>query len=73
MLARDGYICGICTLEIRQDVDVLHPLALTIDHIMPLAAGGADSVDNLQPAHRLCNVEKGDDLPAWWARRAVPA
>ncbi len=66
VLERDGYVCGICRLEIRRDVDVLHPLALTLDHIVPLAAGGSDRLDNLQPAHRMCNVEKGDDLPAWW-------
>jgi 5-methylcytosine-specific restriction endonuclease McrA len=43
---------------------------LTIDHIVPLAVGGSDRLDNLQPAHRMCNVEKGDDLPTWWARKS---
>jgi hypothetical protein len=42
----------------------------TRDHIVPLAAGGSDRLDNLQPAHRMCNVEKGDDLPTWWARKS---
>jgi 5-methylcytosine-specific restriction endonuclease McrA len=73
VLERDGYVCGICRLPIRRDVDVQHPLALTIDHIMPLAAGGSDRLDNLQPAHRQCNVDKGDDLPMWWARQVAPA
>ena len=68
VLERYGYVCGICSLPIRRDVDAQHPLALTIDHRMPLAAGGSDRLDNLQPAHRICNVEKGDDLPVWWAR-----
>ncbi len=68
VLERDGWTCGICHLSIRQDVDVQHPLALTMDHIVPLAVGGSDRLDNLQPAHRQCNVDKGDDLPAWWAR-----
>lgn len=68
VLARDGYTCGICKLSIRRDVDVLHPLALTLDHIIPIAAGGSDRLDNLQPAHRQCNVDKSDRLPYWWEK-----
>lgn len=31
----------------------------TFDHIVPLAAGGPDSPDNLQLAHADCNKRKG--------------
>lgn len=31
-----------------------------IDHIKPVALGGTDSFDNLQPLHWKNNVEKGD-------------
>jgi hypothetical protein len=36
-----------------------------------ISAGGADTIDNLRPAHMLCNVEKGDRLPSWWERQAA--
>ncbi len=32
---------------------------IDVDHIIPLSAGGADSIDNLQIAHALCNISKG--------------
>jgi 5-methylcytosine-specific restriction endonuclease McrA len=33
----------------------------TWDHIVPKAAGGADSVENLQPMHRHCNNAAKND------------
>ena len=35
----------------------------TIDHIIPLAKGGTNELDNLQCACRTCNVMKQDILP----------
>jgi 5-methylcytosine-specific restriction endonuclease McrA len=40
-------------------VDGRRPLAATIDHIVPLAAGGDDTKANVQLAHRRCNTRKG--------------
>jgi 5-methylcytosine-specific restriction endonuclease McrA len=37
-----------------------------LDHIIPLSAGGAHTLDNVACAHRSCNLEKGDTLPAGW-------
>jgi 5-methylcytosine-specific restriction endonuclease McrA len=61
-----GMTCYLCTRPIRDDVGYLHPLALTIDHVVPVSGGGQDSLDNLRPTHRQCNLEKGDRLPHWW-------
>lgn len=33
-----------------------------LDHIIPLARGGAHSQDNLAPTHATCNLRKGDRL-----------
>lgn len=48
---RDKGICQLC----RTAVD---PKDYSIDHIVPLAAGGRDDLSNLQLAHRVCNSEK---------------
>lgn len=35
------------------------PLAFAADHVIPHAAGGADSVENAQPTHAICNESAG--------------
>jgi 5-methylcytosine-specific restriction endonuclease McrA len=60
---RDGWRCGICHLPVKQDKVVPHPLAPTLDHIVPLAAGGAHSYANVQCAHFICNSLKSDTGP----------
>lgn len=57
---RDGWTCQLCGDPIDQAVKVPHPLAATLDHVIPLAKGGAHSEANLQTAHFLCNSRKGD-------------
>ena len=32
---------------------------LHIDHLVPIAKGGSDSLANVRPAHGLCNIKKG--------------
>jgi 5-methylcytosine-specific restriction endonuclease McrA len=34
-------------------------MGLQIDHIIPIARGGADKLENVKPAHGLCNIKKG--------------
>jgi hypothetical protein len=34
-----------------------------VDHVIPLSRGGTDDWDNLAPACRWCNMEKGDFTP----------
>lgn len=55
----DCYLCG-CLLA--ADVH--------LDHIVPLARGGAHSSANLAPTHDVCNLRKGDRLLSeldWYA------
>ncbi|MFF1962914.1 HNH endonuclease [Streptomyces sp. NPDC058232] len=47
---RDSYGCCIACLR----VDV----ALELDHVIPLALGGRDHIDNIQPLCRSCNSSK---------------
>lgn len=60
---RDGYRCGICGGQTDPTVKVPHHNAPTLDHIIPMALGGAHAYRNVQCAHFDCNWDKGDDLP----------
>ena len=53
--------CHLCGQEINYDAEShLDPESFTIDHIIPIAQGGADVIDNLAACHRRCNRAKGD-------------
>ena len=49
-------ICQICKLPIE---DLTYDLQ--IDHIIPIAAGGADIKTNVQCAHKACNITRPKD------------
>lgn len=62
---RAGWTCAICQL-----VPVLqrpprgsqpHPLGPSLDHIIPIALGGADVPENVRLTHDRCNRLRGDD------------
>jgi 5-methylcytosine-specific restriction endonuclease McrA len=54
-----GYRCHICGELIDVSLGPTDRMSLTIDHVVPVALGGTDDVDNLRPAHRVCNSIKG--------------
>lgn len=62
---RDGWRCHICHRKVRRDKAGAgyHPLQPTIDHIIPLADGGADAPVNVATAHNICNSVKGASGP----------
>ena len=56
-------ICGICGKPVDFSYKNPHPLAPTVDHIIPVSKGGHPSdIANLQLAHRCCNRAKADSL-----------
>jgi len=59
---RDRYYCQLCHPKRRVAMTkaVPHPKAPTIDHVVPLGAGGADTKANVQLAHFLCNSRKSN-------------
>ena len=57
---RDQWICQLCHEPVDMTASVPSMLAPTIDHIIPLARGGAHAPHNVQTAHFICNSRKGD-------------
>lgn len=56
----DCYLCGLA-------IDFMAPRkcgidgweqGLHIDHLVPIAKGGSDTLNNVRPAHGLCNLKK---------------
>lgn len=63
VLATMGTVCHLCG----------RPGADTVDHLVPRAAGGDDSMDNLRPAHQRCNSMRQDmPLNEWFRRHPLP-
>jgi 5-methylcytosine-specific restriction endonuclease McrA len=56
VLARDNHICRACGFG----GSVNFAFALACDHILPEAAGGKATLDNLQTLCAACNTAKGD-------------
>lgn len=56
---RDRWRCQLCDKPVRRNAVTPHPLAPTLDHIVPLAAGGTHEPSNCQLAHYICNSRKG--------------
>ncbi|MGH7889027.1 MAG: HNH endonuclease, partial [Thermodesulfobacteriota bacterium] len=59
----NGY-CWICGQRIPHPINEFNEMnyynRLTVDHIVPKSIGGIGDLDNLLPAHNLCNEERGD-------------
>jgi len=59
LIDRDGNQCRACGLAVSFDVPPQHPAYGTIDHVVPIAAGGLHTLANCQVMHRGCNSSKG--------------
>lgn len=62
--------CHICGATIDYTLEWLHPKAFVVDHVIPLAKGGADHISNKRAAHRECNSKKRARLVAPIIRRS---
>jgi 5-methylcytosine-specific restriction endonuclease McrA len=64
-LKREGTnVCWLCGQPIDLRLPYLHPLAWTLDHVIPLSLGGHPlDMYNLREAHRRCNSSRGNRPP----------
>lgn len=61
---RSDCSCQICGCELAFE-------EMSVDHIIPLAKGGDDQMDNLQCACKTCNALKQDFLPGDFYEKIV--
>lgn len=57
---RDGWICHLCRRRVDRSIPSTNPQGPTIDHLVPVAAGGKDERLNVKLAHRSCNCSRRD-------------
>lgn len=69
---RDEGKCWICGRVVDGKATNPAPLSGSLDHVIPLAAGGAHNMSNVALAHLRCNIQKKDRLldriPSWMHR-----
>ena len=63
LLKTYGTKCHLCNTEINLEAPRTTglegwELGLHIDHVIPLSAGGNDTISNVRPAHGKCNLSK---------------
>jgi hypothetical protein len=56
---RAGWHCYLCGKPCDRS-EIEGPLTPTIDHVLALSRGGSDTLDNVDCAHRECNIRKSD-------------
>jgi hypothetical protein len=61
---RDGWTCRICHSPVERARAWPDMWCATLEHRVPLTAGGAHTPDNVQLAHWIRNLHKGDYFPA---------
>lgn len=58
---RDGWMCHICGRPVDR-----HPSnrleGASLDHVVPIAAGGTHIMENVRTAHLHCNIKKSDTV-----------
>lgn len=57
---RDGWTCQLCQKSVDRDASWPDPWVATLDHVRAVTRGGAHTEDNVQCAHWICNVLKGN-------------
>jgi 5-methylcytosine-specific restriction endonuclease McrA len=64
LAARDGSRCNICGRKIDMRLSGRAKWGPTIDHLVPVIAGGTNHPSNLALAHRHCNMSRHASGPA---------
>ena len=52
--------CSLCGKKLNSKLRSTHNMGVTIDHVIPVSKGGTGDLANLNAAHRICNIKKGN-------------
>ena len=63
VFVRDNWTCHVCGGAVDPALKDRDPLMASLDHIIPLSAGGPHSYENCATAHFKCNASRGNLLP----------
>lgn len=64
IIERDGGDCHLCGEPVDMALTYPDPRSKSVDHVVPLARGGAHAMSNCALAHLGCNVKKGAKIAA---------
>ena len=59
VLRNHGWVCHLCGMDIARASSIQEGRGLSFDHVVPYSHGGGDTVENLRPAHLVCNRRRG--------------
>ena len=66
-----GLPCALCGRPIDYTLPAGDPMSYELDEIIPVSLGGDPlDLDNVQPAHRICNQRKSNKV--WPAKVGIP-
>lgn len=68
--SRNRNQCSYCGIQLNVGNGRDFPNSLQWDHVIPLSRGGRNSIGNIVPACRSCNIAKGASTVMEWRRRA---
>ncbi|WP_420094358.1 HNH endonuclease [Mycobacteroides abscessus] len=59
IFVRDKWKCGLCGKRVNRNLSYPDPMSASIDHMIPISAGGPHAPANVQCSHLACNIAKG--------------
>lgn len=57
---RSGSPCWLCEQPIDLSLRYPNNLSFTVDHVIPTSHGGTNELEQLRPAHAICNKRRGN-------------
>lgn len=54
---RDGWVCAICRTPVDRAYQAPHPCTPSVHHIVEVARGGTDTLNNVALTHQFCNAD----------------
>jgi len=63
LMKKQRGLCCFCKEPMEVTDDITNMKQATFEHVIPLARGGLDNVNNIKLSCRQCNADRGHDMP----------